>query len=141
MHKRVLHCLEDASHCSAMRPTGEPPLGGWHGCASVSHLQRKCALGRYGAARLLHVRSHAMQEATSTSGSLELSQAHVKSRVSNQACFSNKQNTFDYLGSHDACGSQNHSTTFDCRVTSMHTQMRVCTQALINVRLRLRTCP
>ena len=26
MHKRVLHCLEDASHCSAMRPTGEPPL-------------------------------------------------------------------------------------------------------------------
>ena len=65
-----------------------------------------------------------MQEATTTSESLDLSQAHVKSRVSNQACFSNKQHTFDYLGSHDACGSQNPATTIDCRVTSMHTQMR-----------------
>ena len=92
---------------------------------NVSHLQWKCALGRCGAARLLHVRSHAMQEATSTLESMELSQAQVKARVSNQVFFSNKQNTFDHLGSHDACGSQNHSTAFDCRVTCMHTQMRI----------------
>ena len=26
MHERVLHGMGDANHCSAMRPTGEPPL-------------------------------------------------------------------------------------------------------------------